>query len=453
MSWRDLWSIDMQRETNPWRFIVLSFLLIILVGTIFLMLPVSSQSGKFTDPITALFTATSATCVTGLVVVDTGTYWSLFGQIVILLLIQLGGISYMTLLSFLALLLRRQVVLHERIILQETLNSWSIRGVMKLARVVLYTVVFFEGLGALLLFFVFIRDYPFITALKFSIFHSISAFCNAGFDLLGGFRSLTGYVDNPLLVFTITSLIIFGGIGFVVIYDLRSNLFNWKKITIHSKIAILTTIILIILGTLIIGLLEWRNPGTMGPLSIRGKILSSYFQSVTPRTAGFNTLNIGNMRNATLLFIILLMFIGASPGGTGGGIKTVTFTVLISAVRATLMGYENVEIMERKLYWDSVRKAWALFFLSIGLIFIGWFTLLISENLLPINLLFEVVSAFGTVGLSTGITPSLSTVGRIVIILVMYLGRVGLVVFGLSFLYPLRRKSHIELPYGEVSIG
>ncbi|HHV81878.1 TPA: Trk family potassium uptake protein [bacterium] len=453
MSWRDLWSIDMQRETNPWRFIVLSFLLIILVGTFFLMLPVSSQSGKFTDPITALFTATSATCVTGLVVVDTGTYWSLFGQIVILLLIQLGGISYMTLLSFLALLLRRQVVLHERIILQETLNSWSIRGVMKLARVVLYTVVFFEGLGALLLFFVFIRDYPFITALKFSIFHSISAFCNAGFDLLGGFRSLTGYVDNLLLVFTITSLIIFGGMGFVVIYDLRSNLFNWKKITIHSKIAILTTIILIILGTLIIGLLEWRNPGTMGPLSIRGKILSSYFQSVTPRTAGFNTLNIGNMHNATLLFIILLMFIGASPGGTGGGIKTVTFTVLISAVRATLMGYENVEIMERKLYWDSVRKAWALFFLSIGLIFIGWFTLLISENLLPINLLFEVVSAFGTVGLSTGITPSLSTVGRIVIILVMYLGRVGLVVFGLSFLYPLRRKSHIELPYGEVSIG
>ena len=443
----------MQRETNPWRFIVLSFLLIILVGTIFLMLPVSSQSGKFTDPITALFTATSATCVTGLVVVDTGTYWSLFGQIVILLLIQLGGISYMTLLSFLALLLRRQVVLHERIILQETLNSWSIRGVMKLARVVLYTVVFFEGLGALLLFFVFIRDYPFITALKFSIFHSISAFCNAGFDLLGGFRSLTGYVDNLLLVFTITSLIIFGGIGFVVIYDLRSNLFNWKKITIHSKIAILTTIILIILGTLIIGLLEWRNPGTMGPLSIRGKILSSYFQSVTPRTAGFSTLNIGNMHNATLLFIILLMFIGASPGGTGGGIKTVTFTVLISAVWATLMGYENVEIMERKLYWDSVRKAWALFFLSIGLIFIGWFTLLISENFLPINLLFEVVSAFGTVGLSTGITPSLSTVGRIVIILVMYLGRVGLVVFGLSFLYPLRRKSHIELPYGEVSIG
>ena len=443
----------MQRETNPWRFIVLSFLLIILVGTIFLMLPVSSQSGKFTDPITALFTATSATCVTGLVVVDTGTYWSLFGQIVILLLIQLGGISYMTLLSFLALLLRRQVVLHERIILQETLNSWSIRGVMKLARVVLYTVVFFEGLGALLLFFVFIRDYPFITALKFSIFHSISAFCNAGFDLLGGFRSLTGYADNLLLVFTITSLIIFGGMGFVVIYDLRSNLFNWKKITIHSKIAILTTIILIILGTLIIGLLEWRNPGTMGPLSIRGKILSSYFQSVTPRTAGFNTLNIGNMHNATLLFIILLMFIGASPGGTGGGIKTVTFTVLISAVRATLMGYENVEIMERKLYWDSVRKAWALFFLSIGLIFISWFTLLISENFLPINLLFEVVSAFGTVGLSTGITPSLSTVGRIVIILVMYLGRVGLVVFGLSFLYPLRRKSHIELPYGEVSIG
>lgn len=443
----------MQRENNPWRFIVLSFLLIILTGAFFLMLPISSRSGRFTDPITALFTATSATCVTGLVVVDTGTYWSLFGQIVILILIQLGGISYMTLLTFLALLLRRQVFLHERIILQETLNSWSIRGVVRLARLVFFTVILFEGIGAFLLFFVFIKSFPLWTSIKFSIFHSISAFCNAGFDLLGGFKSFTGYVDNVALNLIITSLVIFGGIGFIVLYDLRSNYLNWRKLTIHSKIAILTTIILIILGILVIGLLECKNLGTIGNLSLKGKVLAIYFQSVTPRTAGFSTINIGNLRSATLLFIIFLMFIGASPGGTGGGIKTVTFTVLIFAVRSILMGYDNVEIMGRKLYWESVRKAWALLFLSIGLIFIGWFILLLSERFAPLNLLFEVVSAFGTVGLSTGITPSLSIIGRIVLILIMYLGRVGLVVFGLSFLYPLRRKAHIELPYGEVSIG
>lgn len=443
----------MQRENNPWRFIVLSFLLIILTGAFFLMLPISSRSGRFTDPITALFTATSATCVTGLVVVDTGTYWSLFGQIVILILIQLGGISYMTLLTFLALLLRRQVFLHERIILQETLNSWSIRGVVRLARLVFFTVILFEGIGAFLLFFVFIKSFPLWTSIKFSIFHSISAFCNAGFDLLGGFKSFTGYVDNVALNLIITSLVIFGGIGFIVLYDLRSNHLNWRKLTIHSKIAILTTVILIILGILVIGLLECKNLGTIGNLSLKGKVLAIYFQSVTPRTAGFSTINIGNLRSATLLFIIFLMFIGASPGGTGGGIKTVTFTVLIFAVRSILMGYDNVEIMGRKLYWESVRKAWALLFLSIGLIFIGWFILLLSERFAPLNLLFEVVSAFGTVGLSTGITPSLSIIGRIVLILIMYLGRVGLVVFGLSFLYPLRRKAHIELPYGEVSIG
>lgn len=443
----------MQRDNNPWRFIVLSFLFIILIGGFLLTLPISSRSGRFTHPIDALFTATSATCVTGLVVVDTGTYWSLFGQIVILTLIQLGGISYMTLLSFLALLLRRQVFLHERIILQEAFNTWSIRGVMRLARLVFFTVVLFEGIGAILLFLVFIKDYSVITSVKFAIFHSISAFCNAGFDLLGNFRSFTGYVDNPLLVFTITSLIIFGGIGFIVIYDIRSNFLKWKRLTLHSKVAIIMTVILILSGTVVIGILEWKNPNTMGNLSLKGKLLASYFQSVTPRTAGFNTINIGGMRPETLLFVILLMFIGASPGGTGGGIKTVTFAVLLFAVRATLMGYENVEILGRKLYWDSVRKAWAVFFLSISLIFLSWFILLLTEDFPSLNILFEVVSAFGTVGLSTGITSKLSYLAKVVIILVMYLGRVGLVVFGLSFLYPLRRKSHIELPYGEVSIG
>jgi trk system potassium uptake protein TrkH len=442
----------MKRENNPWRFIVLSFLFIILTGTFLLMLPFSSRSRQFTDPLTALFTATSATCVTGLVVVDTGTYWSLFGQIVILLLIQIGGISYMTLLSFLALLLRRQVLLHERVILQESLGSWSIRGVVRLARIVFYTVVSFESMGALLLFFVFRRDYPFLTALKFCIFHSISAFCNAGFDLLGNFQSFVRYVDNPLLVFTITTLIIFGGIGFIVIFDIRNNL-KWSKLSLHSRVVILTTLILILVGTLVIGAFEWNNPGTLKSLSLRGKLLGAYFQSVTPRTAGFNTIPIGRMRPSTLLFTILLMFIGASPGGTGGGIKTVTFVVLLAAVRATIFGYDNVEIFRRSLYWDAVRKAWAVLFLSLSLITLSWLVMLLTESAPPLNILFEIVSGFGTVGLSTGITPSLSVMGRIIIILNMFLGRVGTVVFGFALFYPFRRRSHIELPYGEVSIG
>lgn len=442
----------MKREVNPWRFIVLSFSFIILIGTFLLILPFSSHSREFTDPLTALFTATSATCVTGLVVVDTGTHWSLFGQIVILLLIQLGGISYMTLLSFLALLLRRQVLLHERVILQESLGSWSIRGVMRLARVVFYTVISFESVGAILLFFVFIKDYPLLTALKFSIFHSVSAFCNAGFDLLGNFQSFVRYVDNPLLVFTVTTLIIFGGIGFIVIFDVRNNL-RWGRLSLHSRIVIITTAILILVGTLVITILEWNNPGTLKSLSLRGKLLGAYFQSVTPRTAGFNTIPIGKMHPSTLLFTIFLMFIGASPGGTGGGIKTVTFVVLLSAVRATILGYDNVEIFKRSLYWDAVRKAWAVLFLSLSLILTSWFILLLTENAPPLNILFEIVSGFGTVGLSTGITPSLSIIGRIIIILNMFLGRVGTVVFGFAVFYSFRRRSHIELPYGEVSIG
>jgi len=441
----------LRRESPAW-FFIRSFILVILTGTFLLMLPISSQSGKFTDFITALFTATSATCVTGLVVVDTGTYWSNFGQLVIMCLIQIGGLSYIVLATSLMILLNRKIPLRERIMIQFSLNTLSIRGIVGFLKGVLLAVILFEGIGALSLFTIFIRQYPILKAIKFSIFHSISAFCNAGFDLIGGFKSFTDYVDNIQLNLTITSLIITGGIGFFVIYDIYQKIKGKKShLSLHSKAAIFTTIFLITLGTILILILEYNN--TLKPLSLKGKILGSYFQSVTPRTAGFNTLDIGKMKPATWLFLIFLMFIGASPGGTGGGIKTVTFLVLTLSSYAILLERKHVHFKNRSLNWETVKRAWAVFFFSLNLVLISWFLLLLSEPFEPLKSLFEVVSAFGTVGLSTGITTQLSSFGRLVIIFTMFLGRVGTVTAGLALLSSINHKKVIDYPMEEVSVG
>ncbi|MGB9856792.1 MAG: TrkH family potassium uptake protein [Dictyoglomaceae bacterium] len=440
------------RRNNPAWFFIRSFILVILTGTFLLMLPISSKSGKFTDFITALFTATSATCVTGLVVVDTGTYWSNFGQLVIMSLIQIGGLSYIVLATSLMILLNRRIPLRERIMIQFSLNAISIKGIVGLLKGVLISVLIFEGIGALSLFTIFIRQYPLLKAIKFAIFHAISAFCNAGFDLIGGFKSFTDYVDNIQLNLTVTSLIITGGIGFFVIYDIYQKIRRKKNhLSLHSKVALFTTLFLIILGTIVIFVLEYNN--TLKPLSWQGKILGSYFQSVTPRTAGFNTLDIGKMKPATWLFLIFLMFIGASPGGTGGGIKTVTFLVLVLSIYTILLERKHVHFKNRSLNWETVKRAWAVFFFSLNLVLISWFLLLLLEPFEPLKSLFEVVSAFGTVGLSTGITPQLSSFGRLVIIFTMFLGRVGTVTAGLALLSSINHKKVIDYPMEEVSVG
>ncbi len=440
------------RRNNPAWFFIRSFLIIILAGTFLLMLPISSNSRRFTDPLTALFTATSATCVTGLVVVDTGTYWSHFGHLVIMGLIQIGGLSYIALVTSLMVLLNRRIPLRDRIMLQFSLNTLSIRGIIGFLKGVLLTVLIFEGIGALSLFTIFIREYPFIKAVKFAIFHSVSAFCNAGFDLLGGFKSFTQYVDHLQLNLTVTSLIIIGGIGFFVIYDIYQKLTKKKNhLSLHSKAALFTTLFLIIFGTILIFILEYNN--VLKSLSWRGKILGSYFQSVTPRTAGFNTLNIKEMRPATWLFLIILMFIGASPGGTGGGIKTVTFLILLLSVFTIILERKHVHFKNRSLNWETVKRAWAVFFFSLVLVLTSWFLLLLTEPFEPLKMLFEVVSAFGTVGLSTGITSELSSFGRIVIILTMFLGRVGTVTAGLALLSSINHKKLIDYPTEEVSVG
>jgi trk system potassium uptake protein TrkH len=442
------------RGLDPALFLVISFALVILTGALLLMLPISSAHGRYTDFLTALFTATSATCVTGLVVVDTGTYWSHFGHFVILLLIQIGGLSYAVIATGMMLLLNRRIQLKERLYLQYSLNTTSLKGIVSFLKSVLITVFVVEGLGALSLFFVFIKDYSFLKSIKFAIFHSVSAFCNAGFDLIGGFRSFTGYVSNFHLVFTITSLIIIGGIGFIVIYDIIQRITKKKMhLSLHSKIAIITTLFLIVIGTLLIFILEYNNPKSLKPLSPWGKFLGAYFQSVTPRTAGFNTLDIGKLYPSTLLVLIILMFIGASPGGTGGGIKTVTFLVLWLSVVAVLLERKNVHFKNRTITWDNVKRAYAVFLLSLTLVILAWLLLLITEPFPPLNILFEVVSAFGTVGLSTGITPYLSPFARLVIIITMFLGRVGTVTAGMAILVPVSKRSHVEYPTEEVSIG
>lgn len=443
-----------KRGINPAAFFIMSFLVIILTGAVLLTLPISSSQGKFTDFLTALFTATSATCVTGLVVVDTGTYWSDFGHLVILLLIQIGSLSYAVIATGMMLLLNRRIQLRERLILQYSLNATSLRGIVSFLRNVLITVFVFEAVGAFSLFFVFIKNYPLLKSVKFAVFHSVSAFCNAGFDLIGGFKSFTEYVSNAHLVFTITTLIIVGGIGFIVIHDIIQKIRGIRMhLSLHTKMALITTLFLIVIGTLIIFVLEYNNPNTLRPLNLGGKLLSSYFQAVTPRTAGFNTLDIGKMKPSTLLFLIVLMFIGASPGGTGGGIKTVTFLVLWLSVTAVILERKSVRFKDRAIPWENVKRAYTVFLLSLTLVVVSWFLLLITEPFSPLKILFEVVSAFGTVGLSTGITPYLSPFARIVIILTMFLGRVGTVTAGMAVLIPFSKRSQIEYPSEEVSIG
>ncbi|NLI56572.1 Trk family potassium uptake protein [bacterium] len=435
---------------EPARFIILTFLLIIIIGGILLSLPISSKSGKFTNPIDALFTANSATCVTGLVVVDTGTHYSFFGQIVILILIQIGGLSYMTIFTFLALLLGRKIPLLDRIILKESINFFSVGGIIKLARRILFIVLIFEGVGAVILASVFVKDYGILTGLFYGIFHSVSAFCNAGFDLLGNFSSFSAYRGNILLNITVILLIITGGIGFGVISEII-DFHKSKKLSLHTKLVLTVTAILIVSGTVLIFLFESNNLSTLKPLTIKEKILTSIFQAVTPRTAGFNTINIGYLNLSTLILLILFMFIGASPGGTGGGIKTSTFAIILMNIKNTIKGREGVTIYDRCVDSSTVKKSYLIFTASIFLIFLSTFLLSITEKFGLINILFEVTSAFGTVGLSTGITPYLSPFGKIIIMFTMFVGRVGILSILTSI--SVKKPQRTYLPEDKVMVG
>jgi trk system potassium uptake protein TrkH len=440
---------------SPPRVLVTGFALIILIGSFLLTLPFSSHDGLTTPFIDALFTATSATCVTGLVTLDTGSYWSVTGQIIIICLIQVGGLGFMTMSTLFAIALRKKISLKERLILQEAMNQSSIEGIVRLIRRVIIYSLLIELAGAILLTIRWSFDMPIGKAIYFGAWHAVSMFNNAGFDLFGQygtpFVSFTGYVDDPIVNLVIMALIVLGGIGFIVMSDVFKHK-NHRKLSLHSKVVLTMTGVLLLVGTIFIFIFEFSNSKTLGGLDWDGKIFASMFQSVAPRTAGPNTIDLTGLRQATQFFIIILMFIGASPGSTGGGIKTTTFAALIYAVIAMIRGKEDVVMFKMRLHRERILKALTITILSLTLVIVVTMILSTTEAQSFILILFETTSAFGTVGLSLGLTPQLTVIGKVLIGLTMFVGRLG----PLTLAYALGPRAEKELyryPEGKITIG
>ncbi|HWL13899.1 MAG TPA: TrkH family potassium uptake protein [Ureibacillus sp.] len=437
---------------NPSKILVLGFALVILVGTFLLTLPISTANGVSLSFLDALFTATSATCVTGLVVVDTGNTFSMFGEIVILVLIQIGGLGFMTFATFLFTLLGKKISLKERLLLKEAYNANSTAGMVKMVKRILLFTVIVEGIGAALLAMRFAFDMPFGEAVYFGIFHSVSIFNNAGFDIFGDFKSLTGYVDDPFVVLTISALIIIGGLGFVVInelYEYRET----RKLSLHTKVVLTTTITLILGPSILIFLFEYGNDQTLAPLNMGGKILGAIFHGVSPRTAGANTLSMGDLTYATLFLTIFLMFIGGGSGSTAGGIKVTTFAVLMATVISQLKGKEDVVLFKRRIMEETILKAMTVAVSGMMIVTTVTFLLSITEHGHDFMMyLFEATSAFGTVGLSMGLTPELSPIGRMLIIITMFIGRLGPLTLGFA-ITKRQTKDAYKRPKGNMMIG
>ncbi len=435
---------------SPPQILVMGFALIIIVGAVLLSLPFASSSGQPTSMIDAFFTATSATCVTGLVVVDTGTHFSVFGQIVIMIMIQVGGFGFMTMSTLFALVLKKKISLRERLILQEAMNQITMEGIVRLIRkVIIYSLVV-EAAGAVVFSLRWSAELGWEKAVYFGIFHAISFFNNAGFDLFGD--SLMNYAEDPIINIASMILIIVGGLGFVVISDLHDWTLRRRRLSLHSKVVLTTTGSLILFGWIALFIFEFTNSKTLGSLNWQGKILSSLFQAITPRTAGANTLNIADMRQASQFLLIILMFIGASPGSTGGGIKTTTFATLVGAMLAMLRGKEDVVMFRFRLGKERIYKALTIILISLFIVIVVAMVLSTTEDHQFLMILFETTSAFATVGLSMGLTAKLTLFGKIVIMLTMFIGRLG----PLTMAYALGNKKDKELyrhPEGKIIIG
>ncbi|MCC5656869.1 TrkH family potassium uptake protein [Nostoc sp. XA010] len=441
------------------RTICLGFLAVIAVGTILLMMPFSTSNGTWNDLIVALFTSTSAVCVTGLSVVDPGTYFSFWGQLFIALLVQIGGLGYMTTTTFLILLIGRRFDMRQKIAIQQALDRPGMSGSAQVIRSIIATTLIFEITGIFLLLPAFVPEYGWSKGLWLAIFHSINSWNNAGFSLFKD--NLIGYQSSFLVVFTITILIIFGGIGYQVILEmyfwLRDHIFKKsikkQRFSLDFKVATSTTVILLIIGFVAFFCIEIRNPETFGSLNIRDQVLVAWFQSVTPRTAGFNTIDIGKMTTAGLFITIALMFLGASPGGTGGGLKTTTLRVLTSCTKTILQGKEEVLLYDRKIATSLILKAVGVLVGSVATVILATILISLTDPTLDfIQILFEVVSAFATVGLSTGITASISTAAKLILIATMYVGRVGILLL-MSAILGDPRPTRIHYPEENLLVG
>ncbi len=440
------------------RTICLGFVAVIAVGAILLMLPFSTSSGTWNDPIVALFTSTSAVCVTGLGVVDTGTYFSFWGQFFVVALVQIGGLGYMTTTTFLILLIGRRFDLRHKMAIQQALDRPGMQDSAQMIRSIIATTMIFEITGIFLLMPVFVPDYGLNYGLWLSIFHSINSWNNAGFSLFSD--NLIKYHSSILLNLVVTALIIFGGIGYQVIFEmylwLRDRLLRKSSCQVFSlnfKVATSTTTILLLLGTVAFFFIELRNPETLGSLNLKDKLLGAWFQSVTPRTAGFNTIDIGKMTTAGLFLTIALMFIGASPGGTGGGIKTTTLRILTSCTKAILQSKEEVHLYQRQVAITLILKAVGVLVGSFATVLGSTILISLTDPKLDfIQILFEVVSAFATVGLSMGITASVSPAAKLILIGTMYIGRVGVLLL-MATLLGDPRPSVVHYPEENLLVG
>ncbi len=436
------------------RKIMLGFLLIVLLGAALLLLPCATREGQSTTVLGALFTSVSATCVTGLVVYDTYTHWTLFGQLVLLLQIQIGGLGFITVLIFGVSMSRKKIGINLRMLLQDSLSTPQLRGGVRLVRRIIRATVFFESIGAALLALRFIPQMGLAKGIYFGIFHAVSAFCNAGFDLMGmkdPFCSFVYEYDDPVIILTLSALIVIGGIGFVVWNDIWEHGLDHRQYGFHTKVVLSSTALLIGGGTVLFLLMEAR--GQFAGMSLRGKLLSALFSAVTPRTAGFNSVNTAKLSNGSFFLTVFLMFIGGSPGSTAGGIKTVTFVVILMQLSSYAARKRDCVLFDRRLSDETIKKAAVVMITNLLFVSIGMMVIYCTQESLPFqDILFETFSAIGTVGMSTGVTRALGPIPMIVIIILMFLGRMGGLTFAMAFAERKTSSSirHIE---GNVLIG
>lgn len=450
-------------ELTTTRMIGFGFFAAIIIGTLLLSLPISSADGQATDLMDAAFTATTSVCVTGLTTVNIASHWSIFGKIIILLLVQMGGLGVITFTTVIFLLFRRKITLKNRLLIRDAYNLDTLSGLVKLTIWILKGTFLVEGIGAIFYAMKFVPQFGFIDGIGKAIFNSVSAFCNAGMDILGE-NSLASYRGSIIVNFTTMALIIIGGIGFPVWEDVVANVKEWvrkgfsipqfwKKLQLHTKLVLSISIALVLIGMVLITALEWNNPDTIGPLPWWEKLLSGLFQSVTTRTAGFYTIPQENFTDASSFICVLLMLIGGSPSGTAGGVKTVTVGMVVLSVVSIVKGKKDTEAFGRKIPESYVKKGMAVILLSLSILILTLMALCVVENVEFMSMLYEVTSAIATVGLSKSLTPNLSIAGKIIIIIAMYIGRIGPITLALFFNTKYEKKRNRSLPEEKIIVG
>lgn len=451
-------------ELRTTQIIGLGFLIMIFIGSLLLALPIASASGKATPYMDALFTATTSSCVTGLVTVVTGQHWSFFGQLIILIMIQLGGLGVVSFTTLLLIFSGKRIQLKQRLLIQEAYGFDTLTGLVKMVKKMVKGALIVEGIGSLFYMIIFIPRYGILKGVWNSVFMAVSAFCNAGMDLMGP-DSLMGYVEHPLMNIVTMALIILGGIGFIVWWDVIDMVkrirhekmgfqMAWKRMSLHSKLVLSVTGILILGGTVLFFVLEYNNPQTLGSLSLGGKIWASLFQSVTLRTAGFASINQAGLTTASALTGCVFMFIGGSPGGTAGGVKTTTMALLVFAVLSMIRDKTDVELGRRRIDMTNIMKGLCVALLQVAFLMISTFALCCQETEASLmEIMYEVFSALGTVGLTMGITENLTFLGKIVIVLSMYFGRLGPITVAMILNKPENKKLlHRKFPEGKIYV-